>query len=281
MKKQPMFARVKGCEFEDVLGELNDWNFVTIEEKKDQCNAEELSLWHQDVLTEKIAAMELQVGPTQVGVIAVETIDGNAPDGFKLVTFTSKPYTLQEEHLGAEETLPVGTVVVKGKYWKRISGLPPSHKDQKWCQPPNFGTQRPSVIPLRHVLSANVSTLNGEAAPSGPPPKICLDGWLRSKKDCRSRCRMVDPLTLTDLTTERHIRNKMEIVDVNQVAIKESVVEISEADRALAAEEERQELELKALAKSKRQIASYLHTWEKPVVPVVPAESVASREEEK
>ena len=65
------------------------------------------------------------------------------------------------------------------------------------------------------------------------------------------------------------------------MAIKESVVEISEADRALAAEQERQELELKALAKSKRQIASCLHTWEKPIVPVEPVESVASRDEEK
>ena len=105
---------------------------MTIEEKKDQYNAEELSLWHQDVLTEKIAAMELQVGRTQVGAIAFEEKDGNAPDGFKLVTFTSKPYTLQEEHLDAEEALPVGTVVVKGKYWKRISGLPPSLQGQKW-----------------------------------------------------------------------------------------------------------------------------------------------------
>ena len=92
---------------------------------------------------------------------------------------------------------------------------------------------------------------------------------------------MIDLLTLTDLTTELHMWNKMEIVDVNQVAMKESVVELSETDRALAAEEERKELELKALAKSKRQIASYLHTWEKPVVPVVPEESEASREEEK
>ena len=82
MKKQPMSARVKGCAFEDVMREPNDWNFVTIDEKKDECNAEELSLWHQDALTKTTAAVELEVGPMQTGAVAVESIDGNAPDGF-------------------------------------------------------------------------------------------------------------------------------------------------------------------------------------------------------
>ena len=59
---------------------------------------------------------------------------------------------------------------------------------------------------------------------------------------------MIDPLTLPDLTTEWHTWNKMEIVDANQVATKELVVETSETDGAVAAEEERQELEMKALA---------------------------------
>ena len=95
LPKEDMFKRVKGCYFEDMLGELNDWTFVRLNEKKGEHQPEELSLWHQDALAEKLAKIEQEITQLKVGAVAVGEPNGNAPDGFKLVMFcVAPPHTL-------------------------------------------------------------------------------------------------------------------------------------------------------------------------------------------
>ena len=92
---------------------------------------------------------------------------------------------------------------------------------------------------------------------------------------------MVDHFTLSDLTTELHMRHKMEIVDINQLELRPAVEERTDEEKRIEIEREREATLKSEAAKELRRLASYKFKWEKPVVPVVPAESEASKEEDK
>jgi hypothetical protein len=164
-RNQPMFQNNPDCEFRSVMGNLNNWHFITVEpatkknsrgERVPDEDPEQVQRLRQEALTSIAMKTSMEIKVDGFGAINADGED--APDGFYLVQWKGKPYTLQAptkveccgdgDRSGAAE-IPAGTLVCKAIYWDRIGQAP------GWYEPPLSSPSKPAttyLFWLNHVL---------------------------------------------------------------------------------------------------------------------------------
>jgi hypothetical protein len=184
-KDQPMFQNNPNCEFHCVMGELNDWKFITVEPAKKrnrhgqmvpQEDPEQLEKICQEALESIAMRTSMEIEPGGYGAINADEED--APDGFYLVKWKGQPYTLQAPAMveccgdgdgdDGAGMMPAGTLVCKGIYYDRIRNA------KGWYQPlPSTPAKPPEVhlFWLNHVLCGDIQVQSGSQATNFLPPR--------------------------------------------------------------------------------------------------------------
>ena len=151
---QPRYRNGEGCVLANVLGDFNDWKFVSVQEKKKGNRKEDFDELFQGVLEQYDTAMMDGICVGRFGAILVDDDKRHAPDGYYLVCWSSDPYTLQED----TDDYAAGTLVCNGIYWNWLRGA------TRWFTPP-AGEPEEYVFRLRTVVSPdlNMEDLSEEA----------------------------------------------------------------------------------------------------------------------
>jgi hypothetical protein len=243
--QQPRFNRVIGCTYEKVMGELNDWNFVVLDEKPLQWDQAEVNLLYQDALTGMESAVENKIQDRGFGAVMGPYHSLFAKDSIYLVQWSGEAFPLQQptvlENCG-DVPMPIGTMAVRGFYWQKVVGEGP----RNWYERPQSYSDV-KMFAMRDVLSGEV----GAAKPSeetGEPPVINDLQWYN--KENRSLCRKVGYQEWCDLFCEKHTREKMAIVDIVTADEEQEVKEIrkeAEKEKEKSDEKKRKALKLKSL----------------------------------
>jgi hypothetical protein len=172
-----------------------------------------------------------------------------ASDSIYLVQWQGKAFPLQEptvlENCGAIP-MPVGTMVARGFYWRKVIGK----GSEDWFErPQNYDNVK--VFWTRHVLNGKV-TADKPSAETGKPPKLTHLQFYNANLEKQSLCRKVVGQEWTDLLFEKHVREKMQIVEVES-AHEEEAEEVKEKreaaakEKAKADEEYRKDLKMQSL----------------------------------
>jgi len=151
-----------------MMGDLNQWYFVTVGLGEEVAGLEELCAVYEEPITALEAVAEANIKYMNVGVVDTAVpLDptGKEEDGYRLVEWFGTPYTLQSpaEVENCEGKMPVGTVVVQGKYLTKIATAPRWHEMNRSNNPAKlFG--------MRNILDADI-TLMGYKKGSHEPPR--------------------------------------------------------------------------------------------------------------
>ena len=239
---------------EKIIFDLNEWNFVKIDQVQHDASAQEnLTEIYRDLLTNRIAALEPNIRPTAFGAIRCKDDGVHAKDGVRLVQFASGAFCLQEDRYieGHSDLQPTGTVVAKCVFWDRVIG---QGWDQCFQSPRNFCEENKKLFRLDDVLASGL--LLEKATPQGhdgkdPPPEFLLYDFNKTT-EWRLRCRFLGKETWDKLIAEKHVRSSMEEVAVEffqtykqeQQEQPRTQVDAAERQRQMNEENERKKQEL-------------------------------------
>ena len=257
---------------EKIIFDLNEWNFVKIDQVETDANAQEgLTEIYRDLLTDRIAILEPQIRPTAFGAVRCENDGVHGKGGIRLVQFASKAFCLQEERIveGHSEPQPTGTMVAKCVFWDHIIG--PGW--DRFFQPPrNFCEENKKLFRLDDVLATGLdlekTSPEGHDGKDTPPDSLLYD--FNRNAERRLRCRFLGLETWNQLIAERHIRSSMEEVAIEffeTYNLKEDTPPPPQIDDT----ERRRKMNEEAEKKKQELLKTYLF---KPTAPL-PVESVA------
>jgi hypothetical protein len=212
-KKQRMFLKPeKGdCYFAPIMGALNDWCIITVDEKTEGgVDVEEENEIVQCALTRLSNHEATMIQKGKFG--AINSDEGDAPDGFYMVTWTGTPYTLQEPAIVDccdEGMMPAGTIVCEGIYWTRV----PFAKG--WYEPPPPLKPTKYLFWIQHVLKGHIQ-LEPYKAGVRVPTTSGMRNISADNRRTPNRLQMVPGYTMKDLEFEKDMRARMIIRVVNQ-----------------------------------------------------------------
>jgi hypothetical protein len=199
------------CYFAPIMGALNDWCIITVDEKTEGgVDVEEENEIVQCALTRLSNHEATMIQKGKFG--AINSDEGDAPDGFYMVTWTGTPYTLQEPAIVDccdEGMMPAGTIVCEGIYWTRV----PFAKG--WYEPPPPLKPTKYLFWIQHVLKGHIQLEPYKAGVRAPT----TSGMRNISADNRrtpNRLQMVPGYTMKDLEFEKDMRARMIIRVVNQ-----------------------------------------------------------------
>ena len=108
------------CIYFEVMGELNEWQIVKIDEK-DEFDRVDINVIYQDALIGRETAVENDIKIMSFGSVSGDEHVRLAMVGVYLLQWQSKPFAIHEttflEACG-ELPMPIGTIDVQGSYWQ-------------------------------------------------------------------------------------------------------------------------------------------------------------------
>jgi hypothetical protein len=192
-EQQPRFATNKSCQWWSIFAPrrleadgswtelegagLNDWIIVDLQEKKNSDPADEEAA-HEEALagmtkmmSESIHAAVEQAEESGAAVYgAFATLDEDA-DGYYLIKWSGKPYTLQDDVELTQYTpaihIKAGEHVIDGEFMNKVPGA------QLWYTPME-GEARKTVVRVKQVVAADLKLApisDEDKLPSGMPKK--------------------------------------------------------------------------------------------------------------
>ena len=137
-----------------VMGTLNDWHLVTVVKKSTgDRDDEEIALLFEDALQMREAEIEGEIVMNGKGIISDKVHKINNPNGYRLVEWLGEPYPLQVPTVlygCGSKAMPVGSMVVKCKFWERIPNQD-GFKEGDWFEKPELDYDN-LIIPKRHLV---------------------------------------------------------------------------------------------------------------------------------
>ena len=121
-ENQPCYSPVLNCKYHDILGDYNNWIIMPFITYSNTCE-DDIEELHKSILINISDKMGTFVTEYTYG--AVNTNDSRT-DGFYIVKFLSRPYTLQQDETYDNEILKEGCLVSDAEY------LTPAMKDSSW-----------------------------------------------------------------------------------------------------------------------------------------------------
>jgi hypothetical protein len=241
---QPRFNHVVGCTYEPVMNDLNDWNFVELDENA-KFDQGEVNVIFQDALTGMESAVENDAVSRGFGAVSGKYHALWAQDSIYLVQWQGEVFPLQVptvlENCGPVP-MPIGTMVARGFYWQRVIGK----GSEYWYERPKNYTDV-KVFWTRHVLKGKVEAAKPSTETGDPPVLKHLQFY---NQDNRSLCRKVDDMEWKELFFEKHVREKLQIVDIeteDEVQEVKVIREEAAKEKAKSDEKERKRLKLLSL----------------------------------
>ena len=212
-KAQPKFASVKKCILRPVLGDLNDWNIVTLKERESRESEtrkqqiREMNEIKRDILEQAVAKEEHAVEKGGFGCVRVKCTPV-APEGYRFVQWVGQPGPLQSPRkleLCGNHPMPAGTMAVKCNYWMPV-------KDHAgWHQPPYQSDNEPPNVRIH--WSRNVLRGALEVSEFEPPPLDALFKFNQTERS-RAKCFHVRDLDVQKIDLARTVRDRMEVVQI-------------------------------------------------------------------
>ena len=154
-----MFQLVEGCRMNPVMGTLNDWHLVTVVQKtQGDTDEEEVALLFEDALQRKEAEIEGEITMNGKGIITDKMNKRFNPNGYQLVEWLGEPYPLQEPTICygcGPKAMPVGSMVVKCKFWDRIPNQN-GFLEGEWFEKPELNIAERIVPPRRLIWLRDV-----------------------------------------------------------------------------------------------------------------------------
>jgi hypothetical protein len=109
---QPRYGKVERCKYSNILGSYNDWIIMPFKHGVDN-SEEDMDDIHQMILNSIAGQMAATIEKNSFGVV---NTDDQRTDGFYVIKFLSKAYTLQEDITVNDELLKSGTLVCDAEY---------------------------------------------------------------------------------------------------------------------------------------------------------------------
>ena len=204
-EKQPRFKAVKDCVFAPMMGDLNEWLFVTVGPAKNAYDEVEMRTVQQNAVEAIESRMQMEIKMFHFGAINTDDpVDGK--DGFYLVEWWSEAYTLQAPAMvegWPDGPMPAGTIVAKGRYYDRVEGAP------LWYQR-NDNTTTPLFL-VKMVLDPDVVVTGCRPGTVEPPANA------RPYYNNKMAGRWLKKVTLTAkkrLLIDKAGRDKMDLVEL-------------------------------------------------------------------
>ena len=139
--------------------------------------------------------------------------------------------------------MPVGTMVARGFYWQRVVG---EGSEYWWERPKNYTDAK--VFWTRHVLKGKVEAAK-QSEETGEPPVLGHLQFYNANDVNRSLCRKIEEQEWREIFFERHVREKLQMVDIENEDEVQEVKEIrEEAAKEKAKSDEKARKKLKMLS---------------------------------
>ena len=208
------------------MGDLNKWHFIKVEPTADGERPAEVNAVMQEAITaySNLEAADIQVH--RFGALDVDEAD--AQDGFYLIKWTRKPFTLQaptQVECCDEGPMPAGTIVAEGIYWSRIGYAP------GWYEPPDDANPpQKHLFWVQHLLKGDVLLDDYRTGDRVPPSGSMISPW---NQWSLFRLKKVPAYMMEILQKEKILRSKMVLQPVDEDEEEDPEEEEEEEEQAV------------------------------------------------